>query len=115
MSFMYPRTITLVRPARQSGGGKQSYGGKTQAGEAIIAEGVPCNFDLRREGQKDTTGLPGDGTRPTYDCRIPLKALAKGMVKDRDIIIDDEGLRYQVVGPFWASLGYALRVELLAA
>lgn len=115
MSFLYPRTLTLVRPATQSGEGKLTYGGKTQAGETVIASSVPCGFDLRREGQKDTPGLPGDGTRPTYDCRIPRKALAKGTVKDRDIVIDDEGLRYQVVGPFWASLGYALRVELLAA
>lgn len=115
MSFVYPRTLTLVRPRAQSGEGRAAYGGKTQDGEDVIAENVPCNFDLRREGQKDTPGLPGDGTRPTYDCRIPKRALALGTVKDRDIIVDDQGLRYQVVGPFWASLGYALRVELMAA
>jgi hypothetical protein len=115
MSFLYPRTMTLARAAAQAGEGQIGYGGKTQAAEMVIAQDIPCTFDLRREGQKDTTGLPGDGTRPTYDCRIPRRSLALGMVQDRDIVIDDQGLRYLVVGPFWASLGYALRVELLAA
>lgn len=113
MSFLYPRTCTLARPSAQTGEGALPYGGESQAGETHVATGIPCNIELRREGQRNTTGLPGDGTRPTYDCRIPRSALAKGVVKDLDIVIDDEGLRYQVVGPFWSSLGYALRVELM--
>lgn len=117
MSFHYPRTITLRRPGAQAGHGKLGYGGATQGAETVVvaAPGVPANIQLRREGQKDTTGLPGDGTRPTYDVRIPRRRLALGIVQDRDIVVDDLGARYQVVGPYWDSLGYALRVELLAA
>lgn len=114
MSFLYPHTVSIARPEAQAGEGAMDYGGKTQAGETVIAQSIPAAFDLRREGQKNPTGIPGDGTRPTYDCRIPRKALARGAVKNLDIVIDEEGLRYQVVGPFWASMGYALRVELLA-
>lgn len=115
MSFLYPRKITITRPTAQGGEGKIGYGGKTQAGEDVLAEDVPCNIQLRREGQKNSTGLPGDATRPTYDVRIPKRALALGVVHDRDLITDDEGVRYLVVGPYWDSLGYAVRVELLHA
>lgn len=115
MSFLYPRTITISRPGAQTGEGKVGYGGTTQAAETQVAAGVPCNIQLRREGQHSPVGLPGDGTRPTYDVRIPKRALAKGSVMDRDLITDDEGARYQVVGPYWDSLGYALRAELMAA
>jgi hypothetical protein len=115
MSFLYPRTATITRPAAQSGEGKVAYGGQTQAGETNVAAGVVCNIQLRREGQKNTTGLPGDANRPTYDVRIPKAALANGTVRDRDIVTDDLGHRYVVQSDYWDSLGYALRVERLEA
>lgn len=114
MSFLYPHTVIVKRPGAQSGEGGLSYGGQTQGAEQqITANPVPCNIELRREGQKNATGLPGDANRPTYDVRIPRAALANGTIFDRDILVDGLGLRYQVVGPYWNSLGYALRVELL--
>jgi hypothetical protein len=115
MSFLYPRTVTITRPQAQTGEGKIGYGGQTQAGEQPVATGIRCNIQLRREGQKNTTGLPGDANRPTYDVRMPKRALAKGTVKDRDLVTDDLGERYVVQSDYWDSLGYALRVERLEA
>lgn len=115
MGFLYPRTIDVKRPGAQTGEGQLGYGGATQAAETTIATGLPANLELRREGQRNTTGLPGTGTRPNYDVRIPRKACAKGTIKKLDIIVDDEGDRYQVLSPYWNSLGYALRVEILEA
>lgn len=115
MSFLYPRRVQFLRPGAQAGEGKLGYGGETEADEAVVAEDIPCNIELRREGQKNTAGLPGDGTRPTYDARIPRRALANGTVLDRDVMVDDLGQRYLVVANYWNSLGYALRVERLEA
>jgi hypothetical protein len=115
LSFLYPNLISLSRPGAQSGEGAQPYGGATQAAETVIATGIACNIELRREGQRDPVGLPADGTRPTYDIRIPLSGLAKGTVKLRDICTDETGLRYQVLATPFYSLGYTLRVELKSA
>lgn len=115
MSFLYPRIIAVHRPATQAGEGAIGYGGQTEGGETVVATGIRCNIQLRREGQRDTTGLPADANRPTYDVRVPKRLLPLGTVKDRDIVIDDLGVRYIVQSAYWDSLGYALRVETLEA
>lgn len=115
MSFIYPRTVTLRRPAAQTGEGKLSYGGKTQAGEATVQADIPASIQLRREGQRNPTGLPGDGARPTWDVFTPRRALAVGVVKDRDIFVDDLGRRFQVLGDYIDSLGGKYRAEKLEA
>lgn len=115
MSFLYPRTVSFYRPGAQTGAGKIAYGGQTQTAEMLIVADVACNIQLRREGQKSVSGLPGDANRPTYDIRIPRAALANGTVRDRDIAEDDLGQRYVVQSDYWDSLGYAIRAERLEA
>jgi hypothetical protein len=116
MSFLYPHTVVVYRPGAQTGAGKLAYGGQTQTTEQQITPNpIACNIELRREGQKNTTGLPGDANRPTYDVRIPRAALANGMVLDRDILMDGLGQRYVVQSNYWNSLGYTMRAERLEA
>ena len=45
---------------------------------------------------------------PTWAIYVPPSALPRGSVKDRDIILDDEGIRYQVGQAYWEVLGYKL-------
>lgn len=118
MSFLYPHKITVRRPGAQTGEGKLSYGGQTQSAETDVPGvtwPVACNIELRREGQKNTTGLPGDANRPTYDVRIPRRLVPYGAIKDKDIVVDGLGQRYVVQGNYWNSLGYAIRAERLEA
>lgn len=115
MSFLYPRTVSVHRPAGQTGEGKLAYGGASQAGETEIATGLSASIQKRREGQKSPAGLPADGTRPTWLIFVPRGSLALGAIKDRDIIIDDLGVRYQVLADGWDSLGYAAITERLEA
>jgi hypothetical protein len=39
--------------------------------------------------------------------------LANGTLKVGDVMIDDLGNRYQVLAPYWDSLGYRLTCALL--
>lgn len=115
MSAIYNRTITVRRAAAQTGEGKLGYGGKTQAGEANVQTGIPASIQLRREGQRNQTGLPGDGARPSWDVFTPRGMLAAGGVHDLDVIVDDLGRRFQVLGDYSDSMGGKYRVERLEA
>lgn len=111
--FMYPRTIAFWRPGAQTGVGAVGYGGQTASTETPVAQGIPASIQGRREGTNNPVGLPGDAKTPTWYVFIPKRALAKGVVHNRDIMIDDLGTRYQVVEPYWDSLGYRITVMTL--
>lgn len=115
MSFLYPRTIAVHRPAAQSAAGAQSYGGQTLGSETVVVTGIAASIQLKREGKDNPVGLPGDASVPTHQCFIPLGALANGTVRGRDIVIDDLARRYQVIDPYWDSLGYRLSLIALDA
>lgn len=115
MSFLYPRAVAISRPGGESGEGQIAYGGQSQGAETSVATEVRASIQERREGQHSTVGLPGDATRPTWYIFIPRRALALGVVKDRDIVTDDTGERYQVIANYWDSLGYRLTAEKLEA
>jgi hypothetical protein len=58
--------------------------------------------------------LPADTVgKPTWYIFIPLYALPMGAVRSDDTVVDDAGLRYQVVGPYWDSLGHKLLAQIL--
>lgn len=115
MGFLYPRTIAIHRPAGQAGVGALGYGGQVVAQEAVIATDVAASIQLEREGQRNSTGLPGDGKQASHSVFIRRAALALGTVRSRDIVIDDLGKRYQVLDPYWDSLGHRLAVLVLEA
>jgi len=110
MNFIYPRTITITRPKVQSGVGAVAYGGVIQAQELPIAQGISASIQLSKQGKSGAVGLPADGKTTWWKILFqgPL-----GLVQDRDIITDDLGVRYQVVAPYWNSLGYNLLTERL--
>ena len=45
---------------------------------------------------------------PTWLIFTPQSALAKGTVRDRDVIVDDEFYRYEVAQAYWNRLGMKL-------
>jgi hypothetical protein len=110
MSFIYPRTINITRPQVQSGVGAVAYGGLIETQESQIAQDIPASIQLSKQGKSGAVGLPADGKTTWWRILFhgPL-----GLVTDRDIITDDLGIRYQVVAPYWNSLGYSLLTERL--
>lgn len=112
-SFLYPRTVSFHRPAGQTQGGRIGYGGQVQASETVIATGIPASIQERKEGMRAPAGLPSDGRQPEWWVFISRPKLANGTLKVGDVMIDDLDNRYQVLAPYWDSLGYRLTCALL--
>ncbi len=110
MSFIYDRTISIRRPAKQTGVGIQKYGGETIAEETVIEDCVPASVQQKRESTRDVSGVPSTGKAGNW--RIYFN-LPNGKVQSRDIIVDDLGIRYQVLMPYWTRLGYNCSCERL--
>lgn len=114
MSFLYPSTVTVTRPTQPAGVGAVGYGGEQPSTEAsVVASAVPASIQLAKEHGKPDAGLPGDANKTLWKVIIPAYAVAKGTIQARDVIADDLGVRYQVVGPYWNSLGYGCVCERL--
>lgn len=115
MSFIYPRTIAITRPAIDTDVGySPTYSGTEPSTETPVAQDLPASIQMKKERGKPDPGLPADAAAKTFwTVMIPLGAAALGLIQTNDIITDDLGNRYQVNGPYWNSLGYALLTELL--
>jgi len=118
MSFLYPRTVTLARQAGAQAAGAVEYQGSSPTIETVILAGIPASIQAASTGRVTGTSLTPSAAPGPIHWRIfiPLNALAKGMVLDRDILIDDEGSRYIVESNYWNSLGYrlsAIRLEIV--
>lgn len=115
MSFLYPRTIKVTRPQSTVAGiGAQPYGGSSPQHENVIASDVQASIQAKRTSVagQGIAGLPGDVPRTIWEIYFNQP---KGTLKDRDIIIDDEGFRYQVIAAYWNSLGYKVSSVRLEA
>lgn len=127
MSLLYPRKIEgrrlkTVAGAADSAIGLTGYSGATQStqsgdpqGETVLFTGVPATIQATAAGRKKDGTLASDAVfAPTWEIYAP-KSLARGSVRDRDIIIDDEGYRYEVGQAEWEVLGYRLTCIRLEA
>lgn len=117
MSFLYPRVVSITRPVGSQVVGKAGYQGSSQSNEQPVARGIPASIQASSTGRiSSAQTVPSAAPGPIHwKIFIPLNALAKGTVRDRDIITDDEGDRYQVEANYWNSLGYrlsAIRLEI---
>ena len=101
--------ITIQRKAAASQVGAQGYGGQPTI--TTIASGVPANINLKKEVGTPPAKLPGDTSRGTY-WNVSFYA-PDGAVRDRDIVIDSQGNRYQVTAANWQAIGYQCLCEVL--
>lgn len=118
---IYPRTIEIRRVGTNAGPtdtviGLAGYSGAeattsptNPSDEAVLFTGIPASIQARRFGQKNVGGLPQDIVwAPSWDIFVSAEALAKGSVRDRDMIVDDEGYRYEVGQAYWNRLGWKI-------
>lgn len=122
-STLYPRLIDIRRSKNQattnSVGGVGYEGRETSTafsdpeGEIIIRTGIPCSIDSKGVGR--ATGamlLPGNINKHSQwkVTTDPGANLPLGTIRDNDVVLDDEGYRYQVALNMWTFLGYTLDV-----
>lgn len=84
---------------------------------------LPASIQADRYGSRPLANVPGDTvSRGMWKIFIPQGAALQAgigspgsIVADRDFVVDDQGLRYQVTQAYWNSLGPQLRCERLSA
>lgn len=73
-----------------------------------------CSIQEYRAAQRPIDNLPGsEAITPSFKIYIPKKTLARGSLLLRDFLLDDIGLKYSIMDPYWNSLGYRLYAYLL--
>lgn len=116
MSFLYQRTIKITRPSAQTGVGfNPAYSAEQQAQETQIACDIPASIQARSSGGRNSVGLPGDSAMNTWRILTPRGAIADGQIKNRDLIYDDLGRKFQVSADYTNSLGADFIAERLEA
>jgi hypothetical protein len=114
MSFLRPRLVDITRPSQSAGfGASSTYGAIDDETETTVLSELPANISWARTGQQRNTGLPGSAMwRAIF--RVVFKA-PSGTVRERDIITDEFGNRYQVVAAQSGPFGYMCLTEQLHA
>lgn len=126
-SLLYPRTITIRRANTVAGTtdavGDVGYSGDVNSvqvasnpqGETVLFTKVSCSIEPTSPGRPTGAGLPGDSTHhPRWTVNIPPGQVPDGAIRDRDIFVDDQSYRYEVIQAYWTPLGWqipALRLE----
>ena len=114
MSFIYPRTVSIRRQNVQTTAGVQPYSGNLATNETVIAPGLAASIQEKRERSTPDAGLPSDAyARAGWSIFIPSSD--RTLIRERDIVVDDIGKRYQVLAAYWNSLGYKVAADLLEA
>jgi hypothetical protein len=130
MSFLYPRSIQVRRlqtAAVQNGVqevGGIGYAGAEQVdaeydplnGEQILFKNICCSIQAEQSGRTKDGLLPSDATsKAMWKILIQPRALPIYSIRDRDIIVDDEGYRHIVTQNYWTGISYELSVVRLEA
>lgn len=79
------------------------------AGERTLASNVPVALMAQAGAARGQGEVPSEAPGPIrWRAYLPPSVFPKGSVETRDILVDDEGARYQVGSDGWTSLGYRL-------
>lgn len=112
MSFLYPRKVSIYRPSNQTVAGENPYSGLANDQLTILFSSLQCAVQMRKATGTPLLGLPGgQSAKPIYV--VLILGLKIGDIKDRDVVVDDEGYRYQVTANYWTPLSYQITCERL--
>lgn len=116
---VYPRRVSISRLKTVAGPtdnaiGNVGYSGAEQGtgdeGELVLFTNRQASIQLKAGGRTTKSGeLPSDAiTKPVWEIFVPSTVISQYDIRDRDIITDDEGYRYEVGSNYWTQLGYQL-------
>jgi hypothetical protein len=108
--------VRTVAAVGSGGVGQVGYSGEEQTttpgdveGEDVLYTSVPCSIQAKAAGRTRAALLPADIVyRPSWTIYIPVGQVPQNGIRDRDILIDDDGYRYGVAAAMWTQLGWNL-------
>lgn len=126
MSFLYPRTISIHRPAVLAAPGGtnvatlvSAYSGETIASETVVLSGLPASIQYNSGDTRGTAPLPADVQKPGgWNIYLPLSAgVPNGGITEDDVVVDDTipPRRYQVEAAYSHPMGWKLHCRYLKA
>ena len=117
---LYNRTISIYRlrsPESETPSiGNIGYVGAEQFSSDPVAESqqllysnVPAMIQSTTVGRASGGVVPTDvSSKPPWLIVIPTYAVPFNLLRDRDIIMDDDGYRYGIGAALWTALGWNL-------
>ena len=113
---MYPRTIAVTRPSAPVGVGYTGgYSGALKSTETPVVSGIAASVQAKTTMARPVAGaLPSAAPGPiVWRVFIARGIVADGVIKDRDIITDDLGRRFQVEAAYSNSMGWNIACTAL--
>ena len=113
---MYPRTIAVTRPSAPVGVGYTgAYSGELKSSETAVVSGIAANIQAKTTmARVYSNALPSAAPGPiVWRVFIARGVVADSVIKDRDIITDDLGRRFQVEAAYVNSMGWNIACILL--
>lgn len=117
-NFIYPDLVSLYTI---NGTSDENYAQINYTPVSNMANLV-CSIQFTGITGKPMTDSGSDASNETYwNIFIPFPqnklsgVIPNNLIHSRDKLIDQNNKAYEVVGPYWDSLGYNLRCKLLVA
>ena len=105
------RTLSVMAPATASSAGVNSYGGATQATNAILASGWPASVLAKTHIEIDPTRLPSDTKTSFFEILLPSMP---GVVLSFGQLLEDEiGQNYIISAAELSVTGWRLLAGIL--
>jgi hypothetical protein len=113
VSFFYEYTLSQYRYKSGATAGEGTYSGDPSDLQ-LIGSGLQGSVQKYRVGRSTPANLPSDAGAPDYNIVMPFSSVpVLGQIRERDILVDQLGRRFQVFASEWTQLGYSAQCLLL--
>lgn len=111
MSFLRPHTVNVWRVQKTATTGLGPYGADEETDEIKVFGPVRANISEARQARPVPHGIPGAAMfRGIY---LIVFRCSDGIVQTKDIVIDQNGNRYQAMSVTWGRFGVSVMGELM--
>jgi hypothetical protein len=126
-AIIYNRLIdvhrTITQATQTPSVGDTGYSGEESTttpgpgveGEQIIYTQIPCVISVKAAGRSKGPLQADVVYRTSWTIAVPVNAIPEFGIRDRDIILDDDGYRYIVGAAGWTALQWNLECIRLEA
>jgi hypothetical protein len=114
---VYPRVVTITRPAVNAAGstgfGLGPYQGVVASSETTIVASTPAAIQVNSSAKGIAAKLPADALHSVEYLILVPQVTTLGTIEERDMVTDELGNRYQIFAAYWTVLGYQCKATLV--